>query len=47
MLSQQYQFNKYVDLYLIGAQVNFRGANKDIENNNKGYSVVAGVGLHF
>ena len=47
MLSQQYQFNKYVDVYLIGAQVNFRGANKEIENNNKGYSVVAGVGLHF
>lgn len=47
LLSNQYQLNKYVDLYLIGAQVNFRGATKTLNDNNKGYTVVAGVGLHF
>lgn len=47
LLSNQYQLNKYVDLYLVGAQVNFRGADRTIAENNKGYTVVAGVGLHF
>lgn len=47
LLSNQYQLNKYVDLYLVGAQVNFRGADQTIAENNKGYTVVAGVGLHF
>ena len=47
MLSNQYQLNKYVDLYLIGAQVNFRGATKAVSGNNKGYTVVTGIGLHF
>lgn len=47
LLSNQYQLNKNIDLYLAGAQVNFRGADKDLDDNNKGYAVMAGVGLHF
>ena len=47
MLSTQYQLKKYVDLALIGAQVNFRGATKAVSDNNKGYTVVTGIGLHF
>lgn len=47
LLSGQYQLNKYTDLYLAGARVNFRGATKMPEDSNKGYTVLAGVGLHF
>lgn len=46
-LSNQYQFNKYIDLYLIAAHVDYTGADKSLDNNNKGYAFITGMGLNF
>lgn len=45
--SNQYQLNKYTDLYLIAAHVDYTGADDDIRSNAKGYAFVAGIGLNF
>lgn len=47
MLSNQYQVNKYLDVYLSAAHVDFKGANAKIEDNNKGYAFVSGLSLKF
>lgn len=46
-LSNQYQYNKYVDFYLIAAHVDYQGADKNSDNNNKGYAFITGVGINF
>lgn len=45
--SNQYQFNKYVDVYLAVAHVDFEGQNHEPSNNNQGYAFVTGLGLNF
>lgn len=45
--SNQYQLNKYTDLYLIAAHVDYRGADDDLRDNAKGYAFIAGVGFNF
>lgn len=47
MLSNQYQVNKYLDVYLTAAHVDFNGANANLEENNKGYAFVTGLSLKF
>ena len=47
MLANEFQLNKYVNIYAAAAKVDFRGENDDIRNNNKGYAFVAGVGVDF
>lgn len=46
-LSNSYQINKYVDVYLIAAHVDYRGSSKNIYDNNKGYAFVSGIGINF
>lgn len=45
--SNQYRLNKYTDLYLIAAHVDYRGADDDVRGNAKGYAFIAGVGFNF
>lgn len=45
--SNQYRLNKYTDLYLITAHVDYRGADDDVRGNAKGYAFIAGVGFNF
>lgn len=47
MLSNQYQVNKYLDVYLSAAHVDFSGANANLDENNKGYAFVTGLSLKF
>ena len=47
MLSNQYQFNKWIDAYLIGAYTKFRGATDEVSENRTGYAVVSGLRLNF
>lgn len=47
VLSNQYQVNKYVDVYLAAAHVDFEGADSSIDDNNQGYTFVTGLGLNF
>lgn len=46
-LSNQYQLNKWLDLYLIGAYAKFKGNTSVIENNRTGYAVISGLSLNF
>ena len=45
--SNDFQVNKYLNIYAAAAHVDFRGENSDVENNQKGYAFVAGFGLNF
>ena len=45
--SNQYQLNKYTDLYLIAAHVDYRGADNDTCSDTKGYAFITGVGFNF
>ena len=45
LLSNEYQINKHVSLYLAGGKVDFDGINT--EQSNKGYSVISGFSLSF
>lgn len=45
--SNQYQVNKYVDVYLTAAHVEYDGVDASIKENNKGYAFVTGLSLHF
>ena len=45
LLSNEYQINKHVALYLAGGKVDFEGINT--EQSNKGYSVISGFSLSF
>lgn len=47
MLSNQYQVNKWVDVYLIGAYAKFEGNNDSIRDNSTGYAAITGVSLNF
>lgn len=47
MLANNYQVTKNLNLYLIGAHVDFQGENDNLDNNNKGYAFVTGIGLSF
>lgn len=46
-LSNQYQVNKYLDVYLAAAHVDFEGSTHEIADNNQGYAFVTGLGLNF
>ena len=46
-LANSFQFNKYMEFYLIGAHVNFRGDTTEADQNAKGWAFVGGVGLSF
>ena len=41
--SNQYQFNKYIDIYLASSYVDYDFANED----KQGYSIVTGLGVNF
>ena len=47
MFSNRYQVNKNLDVYLSAAKVDFRGQNREVSQNNKGYAVVSGLSLNF
>ncbi|MFV0627481.1 MAG: hypothetical protein ACK5N8_09080 [Alphaproteobacteria bacterium] len=47
ILSNVYTYNKYIDLYLIGAHIDAKGLKKDSTANNKGYAGIVGIGLKF
>ena len=47
MLSNQYQYNQWIDIYGIVSHVNFEGDTNGIDDNNKGYAFVTGVGVNF
>lgn len=47
MLSNKYQINKYVDIYLSAAHVDFKGSSAALEENNKGYAFITGMSLNF
>jgi len=47
IFSNQYQVNRYVDLYFAVAHVDFEGYNSDVDNNNQGWAFVTGFGLNF
>ena len=47
MFSNRYQVNKNLDVYLSAAKVDFRGQNRDVSQNNKGYAVVSGLSMNF
>lgn len=45
--SNQYQVNKYVDVYLAAAHVDFAGDNHSVSDNNQGWAFVTGLGVNF
>ena len=45
--SNSYQYNKYLNIYLTAAHVNFEGNNAAAQENNKGYAFVTGLGINF
>lgn len=45
--SNDFQVNKYLNLYASAAHVNFKGDSNLAEDNRKGYAFVAGVGFQF
>ncbi len=45
--SNQYQVNKYVEIYAAAAHVDFEGQNSQLQNNNQGYAFVTGIGITF
>lgn len=47
MLSNQYQINKYADIYLAAAHVDFAGSSPNLADNNQGWALVTGIGLSF
>lgn len=47
MLSNKYQVNKYVDIYLSAAHVNFEGSSHAVADNNRGYAFVSGIKVSF
>lgn len=47
MLSNKYQVDKHVDVYLTAAHVDFEGSNHSLEDNNQGYAFVTGVSINF
>lgn len=47
VLSNQYQYNQYAEIYLAAAHVDFEGATTAAGANNQGYAFIAGVGLNF
>ena len=47
MFANDFQINKYLNLYAIAAHVNFRGIDSSCYDNNKGYAFVTGFGINF
>ncbi len=47
IFSNVYSANKYIDLFLIGAYLNAKGADKYADDNSKGYAAITGIGLKF
>lgn len=47
MLSNQYQIHKNILLYAAAAHVDFAGSTNNIDDNNRGWAFVGGVGLTF
>ncbi len=47
MFSNQYQLNKYADIYLAATHVDFAGSTHDLADNNQGWALAAGIGLSF
>lgn len=47
MLSNKYQVDKNIDVYLTAAHVDFEGSNNSLEDNNQGYVFVTGVSINF
>ena len=45
--SNVYSTNKYIDIFLVGAYINAKGASKYEDVNNKGYAAVTGIGIKF
>lgn len=47
LITNSYDFNKWIEIYLIGGYTNARGYNKEDINSNKGYVGIFGLGLSF
>ncbi len=47
VLSNKYQYNKYLDFYLAAAHVEYQGEDKTVDNNSKGYTFITGVGFKW
>ena len=47
ILSNQYQLNKYIDVYLAAAHVDFEGDSSALADNNQGWAFVSGLGINF
>lgn len=45
--SNQYQYDKNINIYLAASHVDFDGNTHDKTDNNHGYALVAGLGLNF
>jgi len=45
LLSNEYQLNKHMSLYLAGAKAKFKGINEEL--SNEGYSIISGFSLNF
>ena len=45
--SNQYQLNKYAEVYLATAHVDFEGDDHSAADNNQGWAFVGGVGFNF
>ncbi|MDR1026433.1 MAG: porin [Lactobacillus sp.] len=45
--SNKYQLNKWADIYLGAAHVDYQGEDNDPKKSNKGYIVMTGIGLSF
>ena len=45
--SNVYSTNKYIDIFLVGAYINAKGASKYEDVNNKGYAAITGIGIKF
>ena len=47
MLSNKYQVDKNIDIYLTAAHVDFEGNNNSVADNNQGYAFVTGLSISF
>lgn len=46
-LANSFQVNKYFDVYLTAARVDYKGSSREVEDNSKGWAFVGGVGFNF
>ena len=47
MFANQYQVNKYIDVYLMASHVDFEEGNASLKEDNDGYAFITGLSLKF